>query len=75
MTFLRPQTATHDSSNRLQKVTGICGDRSYSVQLPQSEALAEENVDALKAAESVVFFTVDGGFQRYEAVRLGGFEQ
>ena len=43
------------------------------------QAAAEAAKDAVKAAafaaaDKVAFFNVDGGFQRYEAVRLGGFE-
>ena len=32
----RAPSAAHDSANRLQRVTGPFGDRSYTVQLPQS---------------------------------------
>jgi len=53
------------------------------MRAPMSEAeeeaakaeLAAAQASAKAAADKVAFFNVDSGFQRFEAVRLGGFEQ
>ena len=53
---------------------GMGGERPKT-QFDDPSELAETNAAAVAAAAKVEYFNLDSGFQRYEAVRLGGFEQ
>ena len=52
---------------------GLGGSRPKS-QFDSPVDLAVTNEAAVARAKEVVYFNLDSGFQRYEAVRLGGFE-
>jgi len=54
---------------------GFGGARPKSQFDSTTPELAEGNAAALAAAKDVTYWMLESGFQRYEAVRLGGFEQ
>ena len=56
------------------KAFGLGGERPKT-QFDDPSIVEEANAPRVKAAEKVEYFNIDSGFQRYEAVRLGGFEQ